>query len=157
VPTDETLTADAAGTARYEVPNGLAPLSVWAAVETASGQFAIAAPDGSEATEIPFPAEGVGRAPGGALNRIRTSWDRTEALVVRPGAGAWRGAASRPASAVAGVAGEQGAEVDLGGVVPVGGAGQAPRELMPGDLVMAVDVDNLDYFVARLAPPGQQP
>ncbi len=154
LPTDEALTADETGTIRYEVPDGLAPFSVWAAVDAATGAFAIGKPEGSVAREVPFPNDGLAQAPGGVVSGLHTSWERVEVLFVRPGAGAWRGV---------GLSGNEkappaGAEVDLASALPIQAATAAPTAgLTPGDVVMAVNPSTLEYFAARLMPPGQQP
>ncbi len=154
VPTDEVLTADATGTLRYEVPDGVAPFSVWAAIDTGTGELGLASPEGSIAHEVAFPADGLAQAPGGVVRRLHTSWERAEVLFVRPGVGAWRGAASRGAQGSPTAAG---AEVDLASALPIEAAPAPPAELAVGDVVMAVNLDTLDYFAARLVPPGQEP
>ncbi len=154
VPTDEMLTADESGSVRYEVPDGVAPFSVWAAVDAATGELAIASPEGSIGQEVPFPADGLDQTPGAVVSRLHTTWERAEVLFVRPGVGAWRGIASRGGRSSPTAAG---AAVDLASALPIQAAPAPPAALVPGDVVMAVNLDTLDYFAARLTPPGQQP
>lgn len=156
VQTREVVVADAEGVARLELPDGVAPLSLWTVVEPGSGEFAIASPEGFSPTELPFPGNGIDRGQNGLFRVLRARFERVEVLLVRPGEGAWylvgvRGSDSdrargqgRPELAV---------ELDQG--EPFWGGQEPPEELAEGDVVVAVNLDTLDFFAARLVAPGR--
>ncbi|HUF77877.1 MAG TPA: hypothetical protein VMR44_03055, partial [Thermoanaerobaculia bacterium] len=85
----DVVAADAEGVARLDLPDGVAPLSLWTVVGPESGEFRIASPEGFTPTELPFPGNGLDRAQNGAWRVLRNRFERAEVLYVRPGVGAW--------------------------------------------------------------------
>ncbi len=155
VQTREVVPADADGLARLELPDGVGPVSLWTAVDSGTGEFGIGSPEGFTANELPFPGNGIDRAADGAFRVVRNRFERAEVLYVRPGVGAWW---------LLGVDGgssdEDGREdsalgLSLDQAQPLWRAEPPPAEFAAGDVVVAVSLDTLDFFAARLTAPGQ--
>ena len=154
VQTREVVPADAEGVARLELPDGVGSVSLWTAVDSGTGELAIGSPEGFTATELPFPGNGIDRAANGAWRVLRNRFERAEVLYVRPGVGAWW---------LLGVDGgssdEDGLEdsalgLSLEQAQPLWREEPPPEEFAEGDVVVAVSLDTLDFFAARLTAPG---
>lgn len=154
VQTREVVPADAEGVARLELPDGVGPISLWTAVDSGTGELEVASPEGFTPTELPFPGNGIDRAANGAWRVIRNRFERAEVLYVRPGVGAWW---------LLGVDGgssdEDGQEdsqlgLSLDQARPLWRQEPPPEEFAAGDVVVAVSLDTLDFFAARLSAPG---
>ncbi len=155
VQTREVVAADALGEARLELPAGeVGPFSVWTVVDLGTGEFALGKPEGSTAREIPFPADGLGESEVGAWRVLKTRFERLEILYVRPGEGSWW------LTAIDGGSGDDDGQEDsslsasLEEARPLWGSEAPPEGFRPGDVVVAVSPDSLDYFAARLIEPG---
>lgn len=154
VPTREVLLADATGTARLEVPDGVGPRSIWAAVEPMTGELALASPEGFTPRELAFPAAGLGQSEAGAWRVLQIGFERVELLYVRPGVGAWWLFAADGATSDDDGAENSTLRVRFDRALPLWGAELPPAGLAPGDVVFAVSLDTLDFFAARLVEPG---
>ncbi|HSL81273.1 MAG TPA: hypothetical protein VLF66_00770 [Thermoanaerobaculia bacterium] len=155
VQTRDVVPADAEGVARLELPEGVGPVSLWTAVDSGTGEFGIGSPEGFTPNELPFPGNGIDRAANGAWRVLRSRFERAEVLYVRPGVGAWW---------LLGVDGgssdEDGREDSQLGLSlelarPLWREEPPPEEFAAGDVVVAVSLDTLDFFAARLSSPGQ--
>lgn len=84
---------DRDGVVHYALANDVALSSIWAAVDVRTGEYAVAGPPGSR--PLPFQRRGAGR--GEAVEAVPGTLDvgrsAIDAMVVRPGAGAWWAAA----------------------------------------------------------------
>lgn len=143
---------DGDGVVRLDLAGPVQHKSVWAAVDLASGELALAAPVGFELREVGFPGRGI----GAARKSLTDSRRYLDALWVRPGGGADAGAWQA-------IFGDGGASDDDGvenrsvrAVVtafsPIEpGAVGAPEKLVGGDVVVGVDAETLEIYAARLA------
>ncbi len=80
--------AGADGSARIDLPTPVTPSSLWAAVDVASGEFAVAAPAGYRIARPGKPG-GLGVGQGANPDEIVDERPYLAGLVVRPGEGAW--------------------------------------------------------------------
>lgn len=153
---EEVLTADATGTARLELDRPLPADSVWFAVDLASGELAVAAPEGTELREVPVPARALRQALDGLDEERRYLY----VLVVRPtpaaaaeeAAAAWTGAIGDGAPSDGD--GRQDGRVSalLAELEPLAAEGPPPpAALAPGFVLVAVDPLTLDFFAVTLA------
>lgn len=156
VQTREPVMADATGTARLELPeeDRVPPRSLWTVVDPATGELAIGSPPGFTPEEIPFPARGLGESEAGAWRTLRTDFQAMEILYVRPGSGAWYLVAVEGSASDDDLQEDSTLTVRLEDAEVLWGSEPAPRGLAPGDLVVAVSLDTLQYFAARLVEPG---
>ncbi|HSL81716.1 MAG TPA: hypothetical protein VLF66_03015 [Thermoanaerobaculia bacterium] len=154
VQTREVVVADAAGDARLELSEGIAPRSLWTAASAATGEFHIGSPEGFTPTEHPFPGNGIDRAQNGAWRRLRNRFERAEVLYLRPGVGGWWLLGTRGAESDRGRGQGPDLALELDQGRPLWGSEPPPEEFAAGDVVVTVNLDTLDFFAARLVSPG---
>jgi len=160
---DEVVSADAEGDARFELPDGqeVSPRSVWAAVDLATGDHAIAAPPGGEVHRVELPARGLG------ANRRFLDGDGQllDVLVIRPAAGP-EGA---EAAGVWGLRAGDGGETDRDGeanarislsftdLIALADSGPPPESLRPKDVLLGVDPFSMAIYAVQVAdgPEGE--
>ena len=139
--------ADADGIVRFELGRDVPFKSVWFAVDLATGELAVAAPEGFPLREVPFPA----RAIPALLNRIDLDRPLVEIVLVRPSVGAW---AVRVGD---GGDKDEDREADgtlraaLSALTPLGDSPPPPERLRASDLLLVIDPQRLDVLIARLA------
>lgn len=150
----QVLTADAAGYASYEVTYEPDSRSLWIAAEAATGRFAIASAPGFEAEEIAFPGHGLARSETGLLRVLDSRFGRAELLYLRPGAGAWWNVAFDGAGSDSDGREDSAASLSLDAARSFWGSEEPPGEFEAGDLLVAVNLDDLRFFAARLTPPS---
>jgi hypothetical protein len=141
------VSADAGGGARLDLGRDVPGLSVWAAVDLASGQVALASPGGFQWTEI----DPKGRRIDKALGRLAVDRHELSVLLVRPGlapdsSGSWQldvfdGGALDEDGAYDGSL-----RASLAAFLPDRKAGHAPPRFEAGDVVVAVDPADLAAF-----------
>jgi hypothetical protein len=140
------VTADASGAARVELGRDVPGLSVWAAVDLASGRTALASPGGFQWAEI----DPKGRRIDKALERLAVDRHSLSVLVVRPGTGSWQLNVFD-----GGVLDEDGAydgslRASLSAFLPDRKSGHAPPQFQGGDVIVAVDPDDLAAFAVTV-------
>lgn len=148
----DTQTADGGGESRFDTGDEMPWASVWVAVDGATGDFTVAAPDEFPIRHEPMPASGL-RTAGSSIDGLELGMFWGSVMVVRPGDSAWVGTAS------------DGAQTDedglADGIVELSidaleaahrDAGQAasapnpPSLLASGDLVLAFDQVEMVLF-----------
>jgi hypothetical protein len=149
----ETVAADddRDGAVRLDLGREVPRASIWVAVDLATGKAAIATPEGFPLRRIGLP--GPGAVPGGTgPDRLELNRGYLELLVVRPGIGVW--------GATVGDGGEMDDDGAYDGRVSValahlradGTSPAAPQSLGPGDLLVAIDPNEMEVAVSQL--PG---
>lgn len=147
---DVVLDEDADGAVSFAVEPGVPQLSVWAVVDLASGDYALAAPEGTPLREIDFPGNSVTRGPRGALDVLENRGEYLEVLLVRPGSGAWGlgvgdGGASDSDNSADGTI-----RAALDTMRPLAASGTAPAEFRAGDVVIVVAPHTMEIWAATL-------
>jgi hypothetical protein len=146
---DASATADGAGQAVLDLGRDVPVKSLWVVVDVATGAFAALSPtDYPWLTEAPFPSQGALFASDRAtLLSLRDEREELEVLVVRPKVGAWRATLRHD---------DPGSEADTGvtltasDLIPWGQPRAALARLGPGDLIVAIDPNRLEYFAQQL-------
>ena len=155
------LQTDATGAVRWELDEPVEPRSVWAAVDVATGSFALAAPDGFEIERVELQAAGLG-ANARFLEREGRYLDL---LLVRPSEtlGGGQGGSAEDESGFWGMALRDGGDLDRDGaadsrlsvdvteLTALGDSSAAPERLRPRDVVIGVDPETLRVFATQLA------
>jgi hypothetical protein len=140
--------ADASGAARLDLGRDVPGLSVWAAVDLASGQVALASPGGFQWTEI----DPKGRRIDKALGRLAVDRHELSVLLVRPEAGNSGSSGSWQLDVFDGGALDEDGAYDgslrasLAAFLPDRKAGHAPPRFEAGDVLVAVDPEDLAAF-----------
>lgn len=148
-----TADEDGDGKVRFELDRPVPALSVWIAVDLASGVWTAATPQGSYAREMPQPGRNPDRGEPGRPEWVETGRRYLEMAVVRPGEGVW-------ALTLGDGGGDDGdGQVDgritatLARMRALGGGPGAPDRFSPGDVVAVVDPNRMEYSVETLARP----
>lgn len=146
---------DGDGAVRLELEpdERIAPRSLWAVVDLASGELALASPEGETSVrEVVFPGRGLARGASNKLDRFEAGREMVELLYVRPGTtpAAWGMSAGDGGEADDDGADDGALAAALAGARPLGASPAPPEELTSGDLVVAVDPRSLEVFAVRL-------
>lgn len=145
----DALVADSDGDGRIEYSPGraIAPLSVWIAVDLASGAAAVGAPEGFTLRASSFPTTFGTLLP----DQASIEADFVDVLYVQPLLGAW------------GWSGGDGGESDLDpahlqlgmrlpSMIPIGPSPAPPAEFLPGSVMVIVHPRTLRYSITTLSP-----
>jgi len=146
--------ADAAGEARLELGQPVPTRSVWFVADLSSGAFRIAAPQGSPAKEIAFPAGGLEAAAAGRSGRLRSGIGFIEVLYVRPGRGVWGLTVGDGAQDDDDGVSDRSAAAALNRLIPVASSPPPPTDFAAGDIVVVIDPRGLEFYVAQLPASG---
>lgn len=137
---------DRDGLASYTEDAAFSPRSVWAAVDMANGSLDVSAPT----QPAPRSADVNLAQMLATAGKLEDQRQGLRLLVVRPGKGAWHGAAYDGGAGDTGAADDNRVLVDLGMLASVSGAsglaGSRLSNLMPGDVVVGIDTVTLAYY-----------
>lgn len=146
---DADAVADGNGKAVLDLGRDVPVKSIWIVIDMTTGAFAAFSPPAYPwATQVPFPtASATWASDGVTLLSLRDDREELEVLVVRPKVGAWR----------ATIRHDDPSSRDVGGVlltpaslVPWGSTPASPGNLGPGDVIVAIDPDRMQYFAQQL-------
>ena len=142
----ERVTADASGAVRLDLGRGVPVLSVWAAVDLASGQAAVGTPGSFPLTQIDPSRRRIDRA----LDRMEVDVHGLEILFVRPGVGSWRLGIHDGGPQDEDGAYDGSLRASLASLLPDAKVGNAPARFQKGDVLVAVDPDDLHLFLLQI-------
>jgi hypothetical protein len=152
----ELLVADALGEARLTSEHDVPTWSVWAAVDVASGEVTVAAPEGGELRRREVPP----RALRAELDGLDDPRRFLEVLVVRPPAtpddgmsGAWVRSFGDGGEGDGDGATDGNVRVVPTLLEPLGDSPAAAERFAPGDVIVAIDPDSLEVWTASV--PGR--
>jgi hypothetical protein len=141
--------ADGAGQTVLDLGRDLPVKSLWVVVDVTTGAFAAASPQEYPwLTEAPFPSAAASLASDRAtLLSLRDDREELEVLVVRPKVGVWRATLRHddPGSEA-----EPGVTLTASDLIPWGKPRAPLGRLGPGDLIVAIDPNRLEYFAQQL-------
>ena len=147
--------ADGLGELRFEVPDGVPLQSIWTVVDLTTGAFRLSAAPGLgvEAQRLP---PGVLRAgSAGQLDRFAPGLAEGRVLLVRPGTGAWTGHLADGADGDRDGQFDGGFEAAVETLEPAGTlTPEAPEEVLPRDVLVVLDPQQLRIFTLTLGPPA---
>jgi hypothetical protein len=138
------------GVIRSTPKSGIAPASVWVAVDAASGETASGAPPDFPLFIRANAADALRKDIEEQIAAMAVDLPRLSLLVVRPGAGAWM------VTAFDGRKTDRDGEADgrvriaFEDAVSVQGKDKGPKHLKKGDVVVAIDPGHLDVFLALI-------
>lgn len=147
----EALTVASDGTTRYQSPSPV-DRSFWAVVDLKSGAVAIGVPPGAQLRAANVRPQSFRTDAAGLIDAFVSSRESVEILCVRPNVGAWV------------LANGDGGENDRDGAVngstttyadalkPIGDSPAAPANLLPHDIVIAVDPESMTFVSTEIAP-----
>ena len=139
---------DGAGVVHWQLGGDVALRSIWLAVDMAGGTPAVATPPGFEATRVDLSDVNLKKEFGSGAGQLSFGGDFVQFVVVRPGAGGWRAAASRRGTD------DEGTDPDRPTLsveklqAKAGTKNAAPRHLQRGDVVLMVSSFRAEYGLA---------
>lgn len=145
-PQSSIVHGDSTGRATVAVDD-FSSTSIWLIVDLRSGDYLVSAPPGFIAHRLPIPTDALEPA-GRSVSSIRSMLD---VFVARRGVGAWHahvtdsGASDRDARLGH-------VTFDIQPMTPVGATPPGPPHLIPGDIVMVVDVAWFQFWAGQLTP-----
>jgi len=146
---DAEALVDKDGWAALDLGRQVPVKSVWVAVDMTTGGFAASSPPLYPwATHAAFPTEGaVFASDGVSLLSFRDDRQELEVLVIRPKVGAWRATVRHddPASKEG-----HGVIFSYSDLIPWGKLPSSPGQLVPGDVIVAIDPNRMEYFAQQL-------
>lgn len=155
VPHRELLTdADRDGRIEYAPRGGIAFRSIWVVTDLQTGETNVAAQAGFKTLVMRQRGAGQGSAVSVTPALLDVGRKDVDVLVVRPGRGAWtlpiRGRGTEPPTAPGRV------RVSVSKLQPLrGDFGAAPAALIPGDVVVILDLERLEYWTTKFTEGGQ--
>lgn len=141
---------DRDGSVEFDLTRPVPRDSVWIAIDAASSATAIAAPEGSQFERISFPSDVLKKGAGDKLELFVTGRRMIDLLVVRPHVGMW------VAAAMDGFDNDGDAKHDGRTTVVFSrsenmiGRAPAPAHLTPRDVVVAIDVRRMQYYLTEV-------
>jgi hypothetical protein len=142
------------GKIEYAPPHGIALRSIWLVADIATGDVSVASPVGYE------PMDSQGLSPGqvksvkltGSL--LEVARPHVHVFLVRPKRGVWflvaLGHGTEPDPPRANL------RIDMSKLNPLRAEfAKAPAALTPGDIVLIIDEDQMQYSITRITPGGQ--
>lgn len=141
--------ADSAGQSIYAPGGPVPPRSMWIAVDLATGAYALDAP-GSSLLEVSLPPGAFKPGAGSAADLLTERRSFLQALLVRPGLGAWETAVGDGGPADEdGLPGDGGVAVSLANLRALTTGGTAPTKALAQDLLVVLDPLSLEVAVTR--------
>jgi hypothetical protein len=139
------------GRIEYVPDSGVAFRSIWVVVDLETGELAVASRAGFQPVQMSDPSDGRGPAVAVGPTEFDIGHDQADILVVRPGKGAWtiglreRGTDDLPAAAPGRI------HASLTKFRPIKKEfGSAPPAFIPGDVVVVLDPEQMEYWVTRV-------
>lgn len=124
--------------------------TLWVAVDVSTGGVAAVAPAESRFQRIDFPAEALRKGHDNKIEQFVAGRKMIDLLVVRPRVGAWAGFAA-DGHASDGDQHQNGqSAVVFADARALDGRAPAPRHLTPRDVVIAVDLRKLEYYMTEV-------
>jgi len=145
------VVADGAGAARFNLGGDVAPSSVWAVIDAASGAYTVAAPPGQMLKALKVPPGLLKRGANGDLTGLDIPFEMASMLVVRPGGGAWRffNAEGGPGDQPGHGKGRTASRITQ--FEPLLDKNDPPQKFAQGDLVIAIEPRFLFFFAVKVA------
>lgn len=129
--------------------------SVWAVVELSTGEYVVATPDGFPRRAMPIPGNVVRPGNLGQMNRWWHERAVLKLLVVRPGSGAWTFTANKGAFGDDEKSHRPGFPTSLEHFRAITGDDPPPHNFRRGDVIVALDPINLEYYALTLGNVGE--
>lgn len=136
------------GVIHFKPAEGVVLRSVWIAIDLSSGAYATVAPPSYPLSIAKLPPSAFNKDSSGEIASLDSDLPRLKLLVVRPRKGAWVLYAHKGGSGDHGNGRQM--RLEFGDAVSVSGTDAAPKHLIPGDVVAAIDPGHLDVFLAEI-------
>jgi len=134
------------GIVKFDFRGPIPRRSVWVAIDTRNGDYAVAAPAGYPVKLSDLPTTAIAKSKTGD-DALSLSFAAAEILILRPGGSAWRGKIDR-----SGTSDERDADpmkllVSASRLMALRGREPGPRAIRPGDLIIAINPLTLEALI----------
>jgi hypothetical protein len=136
------------GVIHFKPGEGIVLRSVWIAIDLSSGTSAVIAPLSYPLNVTRLPVNAFNKNSSGEIASLDSDLLRLKLLVVRPGKGAWTLYVHKGGGADHGNGNKM--RLEFGDAVALSGKDAAPKHLIPGDVVAAIDPGHLGVFLAEI-------
>jgi len=138
-----------AGAVTLNLGKPVPSVAIWAAIDLTSGSYVVTASPGDSATALAV-SDLVKNDNAGQLKKLDWPASEMEAVLVRPGEGAWRLTAAKYSKLY-----EHGApggpiRTDIEKMIPVGDSGPAPKTFKQRDVIVLMDPRWMQYAVVEV-------
>ncbi len=147
-------TSDSVGAARYDLPEGVPHRSVWFAIDSSAGSYAVAAPPGFPLRPVTGRSLILQAGAAGAGESLGVPFGYAEVLVIRPGMGAWKDRAGRGGSHDQNRGRTGLLALSATNLQPVTGTAAPPPRFTPADLVIIVNPNTLEFIAGHPVVQG---
>jgi hypothetical protein len=142
--------ADAAGNVSMEVPSGVPPMSLWIAVDVASGSYGAGMADGSVPRQRAIDAGALKKDNNGQLKKLIAGLPMAYAVLVRPGESAWELFAGDGGAHDGDRTLDGRTEFSLDDFQAMAGEAAPPKNFRKGDLLILISPEELAFSSIRL-------
>ncbi|HEY0553789.1 MAG TPA: hypothetical protein VGG20_05945 [Thermoanaerobaculia bacterium] len=143
---------DGDGTVRLDLGKEVPLRSVWVVVDFATGQVAVAAPEGFPLRLVSWQGQGIERG-ASRSDRVEDARTFAEVLLVRPGVGAWQLTVGDGSSSDDDGAADGRIAAALDRMAPVAGTTPPPVRFDPKDVVVLIDPNRMELTVVQAGNP----
>ncbi len=141
---------DRDGQVSLDMPDGVPAHSTWAVVDVSTGSVTAAAPQDAPLRLRVAPKDAVQHAHAGGADSLSLPEPLLDLLLVRPGAGAWRGRFAEGTPTDGDGSGNGWLQMQPGQLAPWGHTSPAPTQLVPGDALVAVNPETLAVYTLTI-------
>jgi hypothetical protein len=141
-----TVAADAQGAVAVPLDRPVPPLSVWVAVDLTTGAYAVAAPAGSPVRQVNLPPNAFRPGAGAGSDFLTDRRHLVQALLVRPGQGAWQQTVGDGGEADEDGQGDGFVQLSLARMLPLAAA-PAPAKALAQDLLVVLDAEKAEVSI----------
>jgi len=134
-----------AGTVRYDAHKPLPDMAIWLAVDLTSGSYAFQTTRGFDPVRVDLAGDVVKNDNAGQLKKIEWQVAEVEAVVVRPGVGAWYVYAAKHSKLDENASNTKPLRLDFDSLTPIGDSPANPHNFRKGDVVALFDPRWLQY------------
>jgi hypothetical protein len=121
-------------------------IAVWIAVDLTTGQWTASGSPGFDAHPIP-PADFTKRDAGGQLRKLSVLVPEMDAILVRPGTGAWRIYAAKTSAVDENGRGALPLQVDVSAMTSLSPSLPKLDLILPGDVIVLIEPQSMDFAV----------
>lgn len=142
--------SDGDGVVRFELKEPVPRRSIWTAVDLTTGAYATATPQDVARLEVHPAADSLRRSPLGVVEALQDARGFLEILLVRPGQGAWAQSVGDGGASDSSGLPDGRVQASFASMRPIESSKAAPGQLAPGDVVIGVDPESLEFYGTRV-------
>jgi len=142
--------AEGNGRALLTIPKGIPVRAVWVAVEVETGRYVLKATDGYEPQRMALPQAFLVKDAGGDLRKLSIPFGEIQALLFRPGVGAWWCEGAKNSALDENAGHDADLRLDIGQMHAIAEAPAVPATLRKGDFVFIIVPRLMSYFAGEV-------